>query len=94
MTASLYCYQFDKTVSPEDIASALLLAIWGCEALHGEAQTRLDAAHCFYPEKRACVIDATTLAGRDFNRLFVGFVTREIDAEAFSIRRVTIQVAA
>ena len=94
MTAALYRYEFDRTVSRADVESALLLALWGCEALHGEAQTRLDAAHYLAPDKRACVIDAGTPVGRDFNRLFVGFLTREMDADAFTTRRLVRDITA
>jgi hypothetical protein len=89
MTTDLYRYAFDERVPPEDIDAALLLAIWGCEALHGEAPTRLDAAHYLDPDRRACVIDAGTPVGRDLNRLFVGFIGREVGADAFQIERLT-----
>ena len=94
MTTDLYRYDFEETVATEDIEAALLLAVWGCEALHGEAQTRLDAAHYFDPEALSCVIDAGTAVGRDFNRLFVGFISREIDADDFDIARGTRNAAA
>ena len=88
MTADLYRYSFDEKVSTEDIESALLLAVWGCGALHGEAQTRLDAAHYFDPVARACVVDAGTAVGRDLNRLFTGFVGREFGADSFTVERI------
>ncbi|MBC8356406.1 MAG: hypothetical protein H8E66_30880 [Planctomycetes bacterium] len=93
MTVDLYRYQFDETVSTEDVESALLLAVWGCEALHGETQTRLDAAHYFDPATLACVVDARTPVGRDLNRLFVGFISREIGMDAFTIERVPQEAA-
>ncbi len=88
MQTDLYRYAFDERVRPEDIDAALLLAIWGCEALHGEAQTRLDAAHFLDRAQRACVIDAGTPVGRDLNRLFVGFIGREVGPDAFRIERL------
>jgi hypothetical protein len=88
MATDLYRYEFDEKVPTEDVESALLLAIWGCEALHGEAQTRLDAAHYLDPNKRACVVDAGTLVGRDLNRLFVRFVSREFGEDSFRVKRV------
>lgn len=88
MQTDVYRYDFHETVATEDVEAALLLAIWGCEALHGEVQTRLDAAHYLDLAKRACVIDAGTLVGRDLNRLFVGFINREIGADAFHIERI------
>lgn len=94
MTAILYRYDFDRTVSREDIGSALILALWGCEALHGSPQTRLDAAHYFAPERNACAIDASTPVGRDFNRLFVGFLARTVDVDAFTVKRIARVIVA
>ncbi len=49
---------------------------------------RLDAGHHFDAEQRACIIDAGTPVGRDFNRLFTGFISREFGADAFRVERV------
>ncbi|RIK82906.1 MAG: hypothetical protein DCC68_05165 [Planctomycetota bacterium] len=89
MATDLYRYKFDENVSVEDVEAALLLAVWGCEALHGESQTRLDAAHYLHPASRACVIHAGTLVGRDLNRLFVRFLERELGPDSFRIERIT-----
>ena len=58
------------------------------ESLHGEGQTRLDVAHFLDPTTRACVIDTGSPVGRDFNRLFIGFVRREFGEDAFHVERV------
>lgn len=86
--SEIYRYAFSSDVPPQEIEASLLLAVVATEALHGEAQTRLDAAHYFNPDRRACVIDAGTAVGRDFNRVFIGLVTREFGADAFSVERV------
>lgn len=86
MSTEVYRYQFQNDVTGEDIEAALLLAVWGCESLHGESQTRLDAAHYFDAGERTCVIDARTEVGIDFNRLFVGFVSRELGPDAFRVK--------
>lgn len=88
MKADVYRYRFNEEVATEDIEAALLLAIWGCESLNGESQTRMDATHYFDADQRACVIDAGTEVGMDFNRLFVGFVSRELGPDAFRVERV------
>jgi hypothetical protein len=90
MASDVFRYDFDEQVQTEDVEAALLLSVWGCEALHGEAETRLDAAHYFDPAKRACVIDAGSLVGRDLNRLFVGFLGRELGPDAFRVERVAL----
>ncbi len=88
MTKTPYRYSFKHNVSLEEVEASLLLAIMGTESLHGEAQVRLDAAHCFDHDQRACVIDASTPVGRDVNRLFAGFLSREFGADAFEVDRV------
>lgn len=87
MSKEPYRYLFPPHVPLEDIEATLLLAIWGAESLHGESQVRLDAAHYFDRNRRACVIDGGTPVGRDLNRLFVGFVRREFGVDAFSVER-------
>lgn len=87
MTKELYRYSFPPHVPVEDIEATLLLALWGTESLHGESQVRLDAAHFLDPERRACVIDASTPVGRTVNRLFVGFLRREFGPDSFRVER-------
>lgn len=88
MSTEIYRYDFEETVPTEDIEAALLLAVWSCEALHGESQTRLDAAHFLDPAERTCVIEANTPVGRDFNRLFVAFLRREFGEDVFRVTRL------
>jgi hypothetical protein len=93
MARIVYKYRFQQEVLTEEIESSLLLAIWAAESLYGESQVRLDAAHKFDPERRACVIDAMTDVGCDLNRLFLGFIRREFDADAFTVERVVETVS-
>lgn len=88
MIKDLYRYVFTPDVPVEEVEATLLLAVLATESLHGEAQTRLDVAHFLDPPKRACVIDAGTPVGRDINRLFVGFVSREFGEGVFGVERV------
>jgi len=88
MTKELYRYEFQPDVPLEEVEASLLLALLATESLHGESQVRLDASHFLDPERRACVIDAGTLVGRDVNRLFVGFLRREFGEHAFGVERV------
>lgn len=85
MSPEWYRYQFSADMPAEEIEATLLLSLFAVESLHGEAQTRLDAAHHFDAQRRACVIDAGTVVGRDFNRLFVGFLRREFGEDAFQV---------
>ncbi len=88
MTKELYRYGFGPDVPIEEAETSLLLAILATESLHGESQARLDIAHFFDADRRACVIDASTLVGRDLNRLYVGFLRREFGEDSFNVERV------
>ena len=87
MRAEVFRYEFGPTIPMADVEGSLVLAIMGIESLHGETETRLDAAHFFDREKHACVIDASTEVGRDFNRLFVGYLRRELGSDSFRVER-------
>lgn len=88
MPTELYRYRLAADVPPEEAEATLVLAILAVEALHGESQARLDAAHAFDAALRTVVIDASTPVGRDFNRLFLGFLTREFGPGSFRVERV------
>jgi hypothetical protein len=88
MTNEIYRYVFTPPVPLDEVEGTFLLAVWGAEALHGEAQVRLDAGHMLDRSKRACVIDAATPVGRDLNKLFAGYLAREFGPGAFRVERV------
>lgn len=88
MSAEVYRYCFDPSIAFEDVEASLLLAIMATESLHGEARTRLDAAHAVDAEKHTCVVDASTPVGRDLSRLLAGFLAREFGPDAFEVHRV------
>jgi hypothetical protein len=85
---NLYHYTFPRKVSIAEVEATLLLALLATEALHGEAEVRLDGGHAFDAKKRTCIIDAGTAVGRDFVRLFTQFVRREFGDNAFAVKRV------
>jgi hypothetical protein len=93
MSGELYRYTFSASVPTSEIECSLLLAIMATESLHGEAQVRLDAAHFFDADRRACAIEAGTAVGRDLNRLFVGFIRREFGEDTFQVERVAQSTA-
>jgi hypothetical protein len=88
MAQLLYRYEFTAETPAEEIEAALLLALVATEALHGEAQTRLDAGHAVNLERRTLVIDASTAVGHDLTKLFTGFVSGEFGEGAFRVERV------
>lgn len=88
MSADIYRFKFAPTVPFEEAECSLVLAIMAAESLHGATQVRLDASHAVDADKRCCVIDASTSVGRDLNRLFIGFISREFGPDAFTVERV------
>ncbi|VTR92501.1 Uncharacterized protein OS=Syntrophobacter fumaroxidans (strain DSM 10017 / MPOB) GN=Sfum_3784 PE=4 SV=1 [Gemmata massiliana] len=88
MSSDAYRYHFQSEIPAAEVEATLILSILGAEALHGEAQTRLDAGHAFDPKRRVVVIDAGTAVGRDLSRLFIGFLTREFGTGSFRVERV------
>lgn len=94
MSKELYRYVFTEEASMEEVEASLVLAVMATESLHGESQARLDVAHYLDPTLRACVVDAGTQVGRDFNRLFIGFIRREFGEDAFRVERVDAAVHA
>jgi hypothetical protein len=91
MPTTAYKYLFRDTTPADEVEATLVLAILAVEALHGEAQAKMDAAHVFDAGLRTVVIDATTEVGRDFNRLFVGLMSREFGPASFRVERVSRQ---
>ena len=69
MAKEIYRYAFVPDIDIDEVEASLVLAIFATESLHGESQTRLDAAHYFDNVMRKCVIDSSTAVGRDLNKL-------------------------
>lgn len=88
MATDEYRYHFGKGGPAVEAETTLLLSIFGVEALHGEARTRLDVRHAFDSRTRTVVIDAGTPVGLDLNKLFLGFLTREFGPGSFRVERV------
>ena len=86
-------YSFAGSIAPGEIERAILLAIVNAEALHGECRVRLEAAHFFDAQKRACVIDAETEVGQDLNQLFIGVVRRQFGDDLFRVERLPTKAA-
>ena len=87
MAKEVYRYSFQTSTPMEEVEASLVLALMACESLHGESRMRLEIAHYLDAERRACVIDGSSTAGRHFNQLFVGFLRREFGDDAFRVER-------
>jgi hypothetical protein len=88
MPSDVYRYRLAGHVPATEAEATLVLSILSVEALHGESQARLDACHAFDAKLRTVVIDGSTRVGRDFNRLFLGFLTHEFGPGSFRVERV------
>ena len=93
MNQRIFRYVFDPSVPIEEIEASLVLAIMATESLHGQSDVRLAAAHDLDAAKHTCVIDAETVVGRDLNRLFIGFLSREFGEDSFRVEHVAIDVS-
>jgi hypothetical protein len=95
MTRS-YLYRFYAGVDWADIESALLLALWATEGLHGLSKMQLDAEFSTDPSARICSINASTAVGTDLSRIFTSFLLREYgeDNEAFTVTHDEAESAA
>jgi hypothetical protein len=82
-----YQYTFSPSIDIADVEATVTLAALATESLHGEARMQLEGHHAFDADKRTCVIDASGEVGRDFNQLFLGFMTREFGRESFRVSR-------
>jgi hypothetical protein len=85
MTATVYKFAFDDTVSEGEVAETMGLAMIGLRSLYGEVGARLGVGHYLDHRRRQCVIDARTPEGRDLCSLFTGFLTFEFGAAAFTV---------
>lgn len=88
MDQPLYRFAFPPPLPMIEVEASLALSLLAVESLHGEAEARLDAGHALDAERRSCVIDAGTPAGRNLIRLFTGFLTREFGEGGFRVERV------
>lgn len=88
MSREVYRYRFGDSTPFEDAEESLLLAIVAAECLHGESRVRLEVSYCISKRKHACVVDASTAAGRDVNSIFAGLMSREFGEEAFEVERI------
>jgi hypothetical protein len=91
MSESSYRYRIEECVPIKEAEITLILSLIAVESLHGESQARLDASHAFDAEQRTVTIDASTVVGRDLNRLFAGFLAREFGGGSFRVERVPPQ---
>jgi hypothetical protein len=88
----IYRYEFENEVDLEQVEASLILAAFAAESLHGEA-ANLDVGWAFDREERRLVIDAGSPSGRDFNRVFAGFLRREMGDEAFTVEKPEVPSA-
>jgi hypothetical protein len=88
MSDHVFRYSFSASVDIVEVEATVTLSLLATESLHGESRVRLEAHHSFDAEGRTCTIDATGEAGRDLNRLFLGFISREFGQNSFRVERV------
>jgi len=88
MTRHAFRYQFTAGLSMGDLQDSLMLARLACEALHGDAPVRLEASYTFDLRQRSCELAADSEVGRDLNRVFTGFITKEFGPNSFRVEPI------
>jgi hypothetical protein len=88
MSRTLYRYRFAKKAPPKDAEDTLGLAILAAEGLVGQARLRLDFRYAMDVDNRACVINATGVAGYIVACIFTSLLTHEFGIDAFTIERL------
>ncbi|WP_254508568.1 hypothetical protein [Anatilimnocola floriformis] len=88
MSGNAFRYDFGNDVPMEEVQASILLAVLGCESLHGETGVHLNATYSLDVAGRTCVVDVSNDVGSDLNRLFAGFVRREFGRGKFSVKRI------
>ena len=89
MPGDIYRFVFRPQLPKAEVEASLLLAIIAVEGLHGEAQTRLDAAHVL-TSFGVCVIDGSTAVGRDIAKVFTQYLRRSYGEGSFRVERLYI----
>jgi hypothetical protein len=84
----VFRYTFPGEVPLDHVEDSLTLCALATEILHGAVQTRLEVGYLVDRGAGRCIIDGTSPAGRDFNRLFAGLIIEEFGAESFEVRRI------
>lgn len=92
MTIDTYQFQFDDSISAGDVEETLGIAVIATECLHGEAQVQLDRCYRLNKELKLLSIEAGTDVGRDLNRLFLGFATREFGRERVRVLKMRDEI--
>jgi hypothetical protein len=88
MNRTLFRYRFKRSLSLTLVEEALTLSLIAIQSLRGECEARLSVAYSLAKDKRSCVIDARTAVGKDFNRLFAGFLTHQHGPDCFVVEPV------
>ena len=79
-------FEFDKSVSKQDIEEKIALAIITAECTFGKPKVRLHAAYLASDNK--AVIDVSSRVGEHIAEVFTGLMSREIGEDTFSVERM------
>lgn len=89
MTTAVFRFTFASDMDLHDAESTLQLSILAAEGLFGEARVRMDASYLADTPRSVILVDGSTPVGDAIVRIYTGFLTREIGADGFSVRRMS-----
>lgn len=79
-------FEFDDTVTKQDIEEHITLAIITAECTFGKPRVRLNAAYLASNGK--AVIDVSSEVGEHIAQVFTGLMDRELGEENFTVERI------
>lgn len=88
MRTPVFRFQFEPHVDFTEAEMALQIAILAAEGPHGVARVRMDAGYFVDEPRRSITVDGATPVGDTIVSIYTGFLSRQIGADAFSVRRV------
>lgn len=88
MDKTITRFEFGQGTDLAEIESTLHLAVLAVEGLHGEARVRLEVRYRIDTPTTSVLLDCQTGSGRAVARVFAAFLTRELGADGFRVRRL------
>ncbi len=88
MNTAVFRFTFAQGVALDEVEATLLLSLLAAEGLFGESRVRLEASYFADAPRSTIVVDGSTPVGDAVVRIYTGFLTREIGADAFAVRRM------
>lgn len=88
MDKAIIRFEFVRGIDVAGVGGTLRLAVLAVEGLHGESRVRLEVRYRIDASTASVLVDGRTGPGRAVARIFAAFLSRELGADGFRVRRV------